>query len=80
MIKEINYICWHGNQTEGDAKELKAPSIKAAARKAVDIWRHENLEELGQNKVTVFVKDDSHEVHEIVITQDGDTRAPEAFQ
>lgn len=79
MIHEQEFICWHSNQTEGDGKEVKATSIRAAAKKAVDIWRHENLLELGHSKVTVHVKDESRRVHEVVITGDGDERAPEAF-
>jgi hypothetical protein len=79
MIQEYTYTCWHSNQTEGDGKEIKASSIKAAAKKAVDIWRHENAEELGLRKVTVHVKDEGLKVHEVIITQSGDAQAPEAF-
>ncbi len=79
MIHEQEFICWHANQDEGDGKEIKATSIRSAAKKAVDIWRHENLQELGGDKVTVFVKDEARHVHEVVITGDGDLRSPEAF-
>jgi hypothetical protein len=79
MLQEHVFLCWHANQDEGDAKEIKATSIRSAAKKAVDVWRHENAQELGDMKVTVFVKDESRKVHEIIITQEGDTRAPEAF-
>ncbi len=79
MIHEQVFICWHKNQGEGDGNEIKATSIRSAAKKAVDIWRHENLQELGNDKVTVFVKDESRHVHEVVITGGGDERAPEAF-
>lgn len=80
MIQEQVYICWHANQDEGDGKEIKAPTIRAAAKKAVDIWRHENVQELGNDKVTVFVKDEARRVHQVVITGPaGDTQAPEAF-
>lgn len=79
MIHEHVFICWHANQNEGDGKEIKAPTIRAAAKKAVDIWRHERLEELGGNKVTVFVKDESRRVHQVIVTSEGDPTAPEAF-
>lgn len=78
MLHEQVFICWHANQDEGDGKELKATSIRSAAKKAVDIWRHENLQKLGDDKVTVFVKDESRKVHEVIIT-DGGNRAPDAF-
>lgn len=78
MLHEQVFICWHANQDEGDGKELKATSIRSAAKKAVDIWRYENLQKLGDDKVTVFVKDESRKVHEVIIT-DGGNRAPDAF-
>ncbi len=79
MLQEQVFLCWHANQTEEDAKEIKATSIRAAAKKAVDIWRHENAQELGGMKVTVHVKDETRRVQEIIITQEGDSHAPEAF-
>lgn len=79
MIHEHEFICWHANQDEGDGKEIKAPTVRAAAKKAVDIWRHENIEELGANKVTVFVKDESRRVQQVIVTNEGDLTAPEAF-
>jgi hypothetical protein len=80
MIHEQVFICWHAGQEEGDGKELKAPTIRAAAKKAVDIWRHENIEEIVGHKVTVFVKDEARRVHQVVITTPGsDEQAPEAF-
>ena len=79
MLHEQIFICWHANQDEGDGKEVKATSIRAAAKKAVDIWRHENLKELNGDKVTVHVKDESRRVHDVIVTSDGDQRAPEAF-
>lgn len=79
MIHEQVFICWHANQTEGDGKELKANTIRSAAKKAVDIWRHENAQELEGNKVTVFVKDEARRIHQVVITTQGDEHAPEAF-
>lgn len=80
MIHEHIFICWHAHQEEGDGKEIKASSIRSAAKKAVDIWRHENVQELHGEKVTVFVKDEARHVHEVVITSGaGDQQAPEAF-
>ena len=78
-MMEEGYICWHKGQQETDGKELKAPSIEEAARIAVDIWRHEKVQELGGNKVTVFVKDKDEHVHEIIVTPQGNRNAPEAF-
>lgn len=80
MIHEQEYICWHEGQEEGDGKEIKAATIRAAAKKAVDIWRHENVEELNGNKVTVYVKDERRQVHQIVvISETGGEDRPEAF-
>lgn len=79
MIHEQVFICWHANQDEGDGKEIKASSIRSAAKKCVDVWRHENVEELHGNKVTVFVKDQARRVHEVVVTSSGGEQAPEAF-
>ncbi len=80
MIHEQEFICWHANQDEGDGKEIKAPTIRAAAKKAVDVWRHENVQELEGNKVTVYVKDEARRVHQVVITSEiGGEHAQEAF-
>jgi|GEM_PF-4709749 hypothetical protein len=79
MIHEQVFICWHLNQEEGDGKEIKATTIRSAAKKAVDIWRHENIQELDGDKVTVFVKDEARRVHQVIVTSDGNQRAPEAF-
>jgi hypothetical protein len=80
MIHEQVFICWHENQNEGDARELKAPTIRSAAKKAVDIWRHENVQELAGHKVTVYVKDEARRVHQVVVTSGrGDEQAPGAF-
>jgi hypothetical protein len=78
MTEEEVYICWFEGQDEGAGKEIKAYSIQEAARTAVDIWRHENVEELGNDKLTVFVKDEDLKVHQVVVTQSGDSQAPEA--
>ena len=79
MMTEETYICWHANQNEEDGKEIKALSLKAAAKKAVDIWRHENGEEIRGRKVTVYLRDEARRVHEVVITSDNNPAAPEAF-
>lgn len=79
MLQEQVFLCWHTHQSEGDAKEIKATSIRSAAKKAVDSWRHENDPELKEMKITVFVKDEARKVHEIVVTQESDHRSPEAF-
>ena len=80
MIHEQEYICWHANQEEDDGKEIKAATIRAAAKKAVDIWRHENAHELEGNKVTVYVKDEARRVHQVVILSEiGGEDRPEAF-
>jgi hypothetical protein len=79
MIHEQVFICWHANQKQGDGKEIKATSIRSAAKKAVNIWRHENQKELGSQKVTVYVKDEAQKTHEVVIPSIDDEKAPEAF-
>ena len=79
MIHEQEFICWHANQEEADGKEIKATTIRAAAKKAVDIWRHEHLQELNGDKVTVFVKDEARRVHEVVVMSEINPSAPEAF-
>jgi hypothetical protein len=73
------FYCWHAGQTEGKAKEIKAPSMEEAAQMAVDVWRHENVKELGPNKVTVFVKDEEDNQRSFIISRKGDENAPEAF-
>lgn len=78
MVEEENFICWLKGETEGDGKEIKAHDYNEAARTAVDIWRHANVEELGGDKITVYVKDEDLNVHEVVVTQSGDSQAPEA--
>jgi hypothetical protein len=78
MLEE-DYICWHAGQDEGDGKELKAPSVEAAAKKAVDIWRHENIKELNGGKVTVFVRDRENRIHQVIVTSTGDRNSPESF-
>lgn len=76
---EQGYLCWHEGQTEADAKEVKAISMEEAARTAVDIFRHESLKELGNKKVTVYVKDIDENEEKFIISKDGDQNAPEAF-
>lgn len=79
MIHEQEYICWLDNQEEGDGKEIKAPTIRAAAKKTVDIWRHENARELQGHKITVFVKDEARRVHQVVVVNEiGDENRSEA--
>ena len=79
MIHEHVFICWHENQDEGDGKEIKATSIRAAAKKAVYIWRHENAEELEGRKITVHVKDEARRIHDVIVKSDGGESAPEVF-
>ena len=86
MIHEQEFICWHANQDEVEGKEIKATSIRSAAKKAVDLWRHENLQGLDGGKVTVFVKDEARRQHQVVVTCESSDRqhkspdqAPEAF-
>jgi len=78
-MMEQEYFCWHAGQTEKDAKDIKAESMEEAAKMAVDIWRHENLKELGLDKVTVFVKDPDDNKKSFTISRNGDMNAPEAF-
>lgn len=78
MIEEGTFICWYKNESEDDGKEIKAHDVNSAAKKAVDIWRHANVQELGGDKITVYVKDEDLNVHEVVLTQSGDRSSPEA--
>jgi hypothetical protein len=79
MIHEHVFICWHEHQDEDDAKEIKASSIRAAAKKAVSIWRHENVVELDNRRVTVHVKDEARRIHDVIVTSGDGKRAYEAF-
>jgi ribosomal protein L31 len=79
MLHEQEFICWHTNQDEGDGKEIKATSIRSAAKKAVDIWKAEHPTGIGREKITVYVKDEARRVHQIVIYGEDDERTPEAF-
>lgn len=79
MEIEREYTCWHLGQEEADGKDVKAPNVKAAAKKAVDIWRHESIQDLYGKKVTVFVRDEADQVHQVIVTNEGDFNAPEAF-
>lgn len=78
MREEEVFICWYEGQDEDDGKEIKADNPDDAARTAVDIWRHENVEELGSGKLVVYVKDEDFKVQKIVVSQSGDSQAPEA--
>ncbi len=80
MIHEQIFTCWRENEDESDGKELKATTIRSAAKKAVDIWRHESGQEYFGSKVTVFVKDEGRRVHQVLIAMgSSDDQAPEAF-
>lgn len=78
MLEE-EFICWHKGQNETDGKEIKAPTIEAAAKKAVDVWRHENVQPLHGNNVTVYVRDSDEHIHEIIVSPSGERNTPEAF-
>lgn len=79
MIHEHVFICWNEDQDESEGKEIKASSIRAAAKKAVSLWRQENGEEFEGRKITVHVKDIARRVHDVIVTSDGGETAPEAF-
>ncbi|MGE3608052.1 MAG: hypothetical protein AB7I27_00590 [Bacteriovoracaceae bacterium] len=78
MQIEREYTCWHLGQSEADGKDVKAPTVREAAKMAVDIWRHESLKDLEGRKVTVFVRDVNDDVHQVIVTNEGDFNAPEA--
>jgi hypothetical protein len=64
-MQEQEYICWHNGQREEMGRSLKAPSPKAAAQKAIDIWEHELEQEFDRSLITVWVKDSDQNLHEI---------------
>lgn len=67
MLQEQEFLCWHEGQTEEDAKEIKSTSIRGAAKKAVDVWRHELTEDLDYSHLKVFVEDQNRKIHEVII-------------
>lgn len=75
MLEE-GYIVWHEGQSEADGKELKAASIKAAAKKGFDIFRHERIKEY--DSLRVFVKDKDEKVHEVEVSASDENHFPEA--
>ena len=75
---EQEYICWRQDQTEADGKEIKAPNIEAAARKALDIWLNENLLEFGEPKVTVLVRDMSDDIRKVQVPNPDFRDSPQA--
>ena len=81
MIHEQSFICWLANQSEEDGLEIMATSIRSAAKRAVDSWRHDGHPNFTSDweKVTVFVKDEGRRIHPIVVNGQGDDRAHEAF-
>lgn len=80
MIHEQEFICWHANQDENDGKEINATTIRSAAKRALNIWRHEDTQGVNGNKITVFVRDEARRVHRVIITTELETRPPETFQ
>lgn len=68
-IEEIDFTCWWEGQSEADGKDIKATNREEAARMAVDIWRHENLNELEGDSITVFLKDPDGHVSKVEVNQ-----------
>lgn len=68
MLEE-NYTCWYEGQKEEDGKQLKAPNVQEAARKAVDIWRHDHIKELSKDDMPfiVYLKDEEGDIHRVSI-------------
>lgn len=64
---EKDYICWYDGISELDGRNIKAPNVEAAARKAVDIWRHEKLKELNGGDLVVHLKDQEGKVSDITV-------------
>jgi hypothetical protein len=65
-MQEGTFVCWQQGQNESQGRTLKAESPVAAAKKAMDIWRHEESRS-GDHSAQgmVFVKDDHDQVHEV---------------
>jgi len=78
MLEE-NYTCWYEGQSEEDGRNVIASSLQEAARKAVDIWRHENIRELtGDAPFIVYLKDEDGYVHKVNIRRGPEPSGPEA--
>ncbi len=65
-----HYFCWPEGQTEGDAKAIKTDSVKEAARRAVDSWRHEGLLGALQPTLLVYVRDPEGKIHHVQMKMD----------
>lgn len=66
MLEEV-YICWHQNQKEAQGRKLKAENPEAAAKTAVDIWRHEGILDLSGSELLVRVRDEENQIHEVKV-------------
>ena len=73
MKEEITYTCWLEGQNEGDGKTIKAPNIKEAALRAVDIWRHENWRELAGDSITIYIRNEDREVSKIKVNSNDES-------
>ncbi|HXH75422.1 MAG TPA: hypothetical protein VNJ08_10685 [Bacteriovoracaceae bacterium] len=71
---EQNFTCWYDGQDEGDGKDILAPNAGAAARMAVDIWRHENLQELHGGTLVVYLRDEAGHVSKVHVADDSSAR------
>lgn len=78
-MMEQMYFCWHEGQTEGDAREIKAASPREAAEMAVDVYQSETFHQLGQDMVTVYVKDLEDNVKVFHLNRRTDFGTPEVF-
>lgn len=71
-MQEKDYICWHSEQTESSGRLLKALDPEAAAKKAVDIWRHEEAAISHHSSITVLVREPENYIYKIqVASPDG---------
>jgi hypothetical protein len=70
MAMEKEYTCWHSQQSEAMGRSLKAPGPEAAARKALDIWKHETGDDNFQQQITtVKVRDPDNKIIEVPVNQ-----------
>jgi hypothetical protein len=79
-MKEENFTCWYEGQSEGDGKDIKASHPEAAARLAVDIWRHENIRELKEGQLVVYLKNEKGLVRKMVVKAHPPLQEPRLHQ
>lgn len=75
MLLKQNFTCWYEGQDEADGRDILALNVKEAARMAVNIWRNENIRELGGKTLIVYLKDESGHVSKVHVGPDQPSEA-----